>query len=146
MISVERVRALVGENFDAVIDTQGLESVFLQSRGPAALAAISEAEQHQYCAWGIPNTDGFITILIAVLSNDARDAFLVELRSSDFTETEQHGAAVFTWYPQGGIIGPGVSWYAFDGNLWVAAQTQSLEGIVAVDILDAVRQANPDHF
>lgn len=113
--------------------------------GPAATTAVRAAVQAEICTWGIPASDGGFNVIVAELTESARDGLVAELR----------GAGTFTE----GAVGGGVSFsreidtelgittvtYVFDDRVWVTVNgTLHLDSSrqLAAAALEGVRAAN----
>ena len=65
--------------------------------GPVAETALTEATQKIGCIWGIPQSDGAFTVVVAALPQASRDTLTTALGTSVFTGTLIGTAPAYTW-------------------------------------------------
>ena len=140
MIPLDEVHALTSPSFDPLPPQDPEATYFWSSMGPAAQEAFGRATQLKYCAWGMPNSDGYTGAIAAELPQEATEAFIVALRDSDFTESTVGSGPAFA-LEQTPSIGPSVTWYGFAGNVVVGTLSFSADGGIGPPILS--RLAGP---
>ncbi len=140
LVPIDVVHEKLGPAFVFTPESGPFRDMLLGAVGPSAQEAISRAEQTSFCSWGIPQSDGLNLLMVAELPADARDAFLAELRASEFVETETAGSPTFVWEDE-----PGLSqrflWYGFTGDLLVISVGASADGGVGVPALASLQAA-----
>ncbi|MFA7498608.1 MAG: hypothetical protein WCY76_07940 [Leucobacter sp.] len=62
--------------------------------GPKAYATLQAGSNQMYCSWGIPQSDGFSYVGVAVIDEVARSELIAALSDSLYTEVSVAGAAV----------------------------------------------------
>lgn len=143
LLTLPTARSVLGDDTQAIPPTASAMDVI---PGPVAVGAVRTAAQSSICLWGIPNSDGGFHVVVAELSDDARDDLIAALRSAGtFTESVIDGAPAFTRDLSNEIGTTSVA-YVFDGPSWVTAVGSLGVGgaqIVAGEVLDAVQTANP---
>lgn len=99
-------------------DASRLYEVHRNVLGPVARQSLDGAAQVEHCAWGIPNSDAVLHMIVAELPTGVRDHLIAELRNSVYEESTMAGITVFR-DPEGAPH-VGSNWYGFRGPLWVA--------------------------
>lgn len=145
LVHPDEARNLLGPGFAHIPDNPKLEAYFHLALGPSAKSAIGQATRTQFCLWGMPNSDGISSFLIAELPDAPREEFLRELRASDFAESSLAGSPVFTWQNPEVKYGPATNWYGFSGNMLVAGHVYSPTENIAEVALTRMKEANPSH-
>lgn len=113
--------------------------------GPVAETALTEAMQTIGCIWGIPQSDGAFTVVVAALPQASRDTFTTALGSSVFTGTLIGTAPAYTW-ERDDALGLFTTVYAFASPLWVTvsgAGTTSSQTEITGDVLEHLRAIYP---
>ena len=109
--------------------------------GPAAITALTQATEARSCAWAIPNSDGFVFFSIFRIPDQPRESFLAALRDSDYSETQHHGAPVFSYDDGDRGFAAGPLKFAFIGPFVMHSQERHATSPAAV--IDGLRAANP---
>jgi hypothetical protein len=113
--------------------------------GPVAENALTEATQKIGCIWGIPQSDGAFTVVVAALPQASRDTLTTALGSSVFTGTLIGTAPAYTW-ERDDALGMFTTVYAFASPLWVTvngAGTTSSQTEITGDVLSHLRTLYP---
>lgn len=113
--------------------------------GPVAETALTEAPQTIGCVWGVPQSDGAFTVVVAALSQSSRDALTTALGSSVFTGSLIGTAPAYTWERED-ALGLLTTVYAFASPLWVTvtgAGTTGSQTEITADVLDHLRAIYP---
>ncbi|WP_292707193.1 hypothetical protein [Microbacterium sp. 67-17] len=113
--------------------------------GPIAENALSEATQQIGCIWGIPQSDGAFTVVVAALPQASRDTLTTALGSSVFTGTLIGTAPAYTW-ERDDALGMFTTVYAFASPLWVTVTgsgTTSSQTEITGDVLNHLRTIYP---
>lgn len=111
--------------------------------GPAARAALSQAEEAVSCTWSIPNSDGFIFFSVFRIPVEARDEFLAALRASDYVETQYENAPIFAYDDGQQGLGAGLMRFAFVGPFVFHTSDPRESG--PAEVVDGIRAANRGH-
>lgn len=113
--------------------------------GPVAETALSEATQKHGCVWGVPQSDGGFTVVVAELPSASRDTLTAELAASSFTGSLIGTSPAYTWERED-AIGTITTVYAFASPVWVTvtgAGTAGSQTPIAADVLDHLRAFYP---
>ena len=113
--------------------------------GPVAETALTEATQKIGCIWGIPQSDGAFTVVVAALPQASRDTLTTALGTSVFTGTLIGTAPAYTW-ERDDALGMFTTVYAFASPLWVTvngAGTTSSQTEITGDVLSHLRTLYP---
>lgn len=145
LVTPQEAIATLGPGFVNLAGSPNAIEFFFDGMGPAARTAIDQASRQEFCHYGMPNSDGSSSFLVAELPVEARDNFLVSLRSSDFAETTLDGSPVFVWRDPTAHLGPGFRWYGFSGRILVAGHVLNPESGFADLALTRMKAANPTH-
>lgn len=108
--------------------------------------AIAVATQTKSCAWGIPDSDGVMGVIVAQLDEADREAAIEGLREEATTTESTIGNAIsFTREEESGV-GLVSTTYAFLGTAWVTVTgtgfAASAEAVAAA-ALASIRGVNP---
>ena len=111
---------------------------------PAVNAAISGVTLARSCWWGIPNSDGAFSLLVAEVSADTRASIEAALATEGFSDVSM-GTVTAHENGRDGEVGYEAETHMFTGNVWILADDGDLavSGIVAGSALDQLRTANP---
>ena len=111
---------------------------------PAVNTAIAGVTVARSCWWGIPNSDGAFSLLVAEIDPAIQVSVEAALDSAGFSSTSM-GTLTARENGRDGEVGYEAETHLFTGNAWILADDGSLEvsGIVAGSALDALRTANP---
>ena len=143
LLPIALARSAFADSTEFLAETVATEYYpWFQSAGTnATIAALTVARS---CWWGIPNSDGAFSLLVAEVSPAAQATIEADLVSQGFSSTLM---GTLTVYENGrdGEVGYEAETHLFTGNVWILADDGSLEvsGIVVGSALDALRTANP---
>lgn len=140
LVPLDVVHGTLGSSYVFIPDAPSFRDTLLTAVGPSAQEALAQAEQTSFCLWGIPQSDGVNPVMVAELPADARDAFLTELRASEFAETEVSGSPTFVWEDDPGLT-QRFLWYGFTDDLLVVSIAQSSDGGVGTPALRSLQAA-----
>jgi hypothetical protein len=113
--------------------------------GPVAETALTEATQRIGCIWGIPQSDGAFTVVVAALPQASRDTLTTALGSSTFTGSLIGTSPAYTW-ERDDALGTVTTVYAFASPLWVTVTGSGTTGSqteITTDVLDHLRALYP---
>ena len=144
LLDVAVARAQFGPDaqFIAQLDPGELTGIMA---GPGAETALTEATQTIGCIWGIPQSDGAFTVVVAALPQASRDTLTTALGSSVFTGSLLGTSPAYTW-ERDDALGVFTTVYAFASPLWVTvtgAGTTSSQTEITGDVLDHLRALYP---
>jgi hypothetical protein len=107
----------------------------------AAIAGVTIARS---CWWGIPNSDGAFSLLVAEIDPATRASVEAALTAEGFSSVEM-GTLTARENGREGEVGYEAETHLFTGSVWILADDGdlSVSGIVAGSALDALRSANP---
>lgn len=111
LLPIDQARAEMGvDTVEFMRQTNDAERVATSPvYGPSAVAAFAAATDARTCAWGIPNSDGFLDFTVATIPDAEREQFLAELRASDYVESDMGGVPTFE------LMVAGVGWGGDEG-------------------------------
>jgi hypothetical protein len=111
---------------------------------PPVLAAISGVTLARACWFGIPNSDGSFTFMVAEIDPAARATIEAALDAESFSSVSM-GTVTAREANRGGEFEYEAETHLFTGDVWIIADSWSLDvtGIVTGSALDAMRTANP---
>jgi len=112
---------------------------------PAAVTtAIDGVTVARACWWGIPNSDGSFSLLVAEIDPATQASIETALTAEGFSSVEM-GTLTARENGREGEVGYEAETHLFTGNVWILADDGdlSVSGIVAGSALDALRTANP---
>ena len=141
LVSASEVHARFGELFQHFPGESFADSYMSTAIGPAAQAAITQSSQMLYCSWGIPQSDGGTSILVADIPKQAKEEFLSALRDSDFVESQSPDVSSFVWESDA-QLGPRYIWYAFADSVLVASLALTPDGSLGETVVSSLQRAN----
>lgn len=111
---------------------------------PAAASALEGAAQSRFCGWGVPNSDGAFTLLVAEISPDDRAAVEAALVTAGFSVVTM-GTVTGYDAERDGEVSTLADTVLVTGDVLIVCNGTSLDltGVVTGSALDAVRTANP---
>lgn len=111
---------------------------------PEAAAAVAGASQSRYCLWGVPNSDGAFTLLVAEVSPEDRAAVEAALPAAGFSAVTM-GTVTGYDAEREGEVSTLADTVLFTGDVMIVCNGTSLglTGVVTGSALDALRTANP---
>jgi hypothetical protein len=111
---------------------------------PPVNAAIDGVTLARSCWWGIPNSDGAFSLLVAEIDPATRASIEAALDAEGFSSTVM-GTLTAREAEREGEFQYEAETHLFTGNVWILSDDGSLSvsGIVAGSALDALRTANP---
>jgi hypothetical protein len=111
---------------------------------PPVLTAISGVTLARGCWFGIPNSDGAFSFLVAEIDPATETSIEAALDAEGFSSTTM-GTVTAREASRDGDISLEAETHLFTGNVWILVDDGTLEvsGIVAGSALDALRTANP---
>lgn len=140
LVPIEDVRALVGDDRYVLIPLEG-SALASAHTGSVAAETLRNAIQSQACVWGIPNSDGFVQIVVAEITDPAKTTFTAALNDSDFAHQLAGDVAMYTNGPVQGL-GPNYLTHLFRGNVWISEFSWGPDPAVGKQALAAVLSAN----
>lgn len=111
---------------------------------PEVLASISGVSVARSCWFGIPDSDGSFSFLVAEIDSSTRTSIEAALTAEGFSSVSMGTVSAFE-AERDGEFSYEAETHLFTGNVWILADDGSLSvsGIVAGSALDAMRTANP---
>lgn len=111
---------------------------------PPVLTAIGGVTVARSCWWGIPDSDGSFSLLVAEIDPATRTSVEAALTAEGFTSVVM-GTVTAREAGRDGDLGYEAETHLFAGNVWILSDDGSLSvsGTVAGSALDALRAANP---
>ncbi|MDP3209413.1 MAG: hypothetical protein Q8M65_09725, partial [Rhodoglobus sp.] len=111
---------------------------------PAVNAAMSGVTVARSCTWGVPNSDGAFSLLVAEIDPGTRASIEAALTADGFTSVVM-GTVTAREGEREGDFQLEAETHLFTGNVWILVDDGSLSvsGTVAGSALDALRTANP---
>jgi hypothetical protein len=109
---------------------------------PAVTTAISGLTEGRSCWWGIPNSDGSFTALVAEIDPATRASIEAALDSEGYSSVVMGTVTAHELAPDEEYR---AETHLFTGDLWILSNGAVLDftGTVAGSALDAMRTANP---
>lgn len=113
-------------------------------QAPATLSAIAGVTLARSCWFGIPNSDGAFSFLVAEIDPTIQASIEAGLDAEGFSSTSM-GTVTAREAQRDGDFSLEAETHLFTGNVWILVDDGTLEvsGIVAGSALDAMRSANP---
>lgn len=143
LLSLPAAQALLGPN------TQFLgESAAGDFAGhfeiPQIPAALVDAAQSRICHWGIPNSDGAFSLVVAEISATQRTTLTTALTTAGFASSSSDPVTTLELEREG-VVSSEAAVHLFTGDVWVLSDGTglSVNGPVAVAALTSLRSANP---
>lgn len=111
---------------------------------PPVITAISGVTLARSCWWGIPNSDGAFSLLVAEIDPATQASIEAALDAEGFSSTVM-GTVTAREGERDGDFQHEAETHLFTGNVWILCDDGSLSvsGIVTGSALDALRSANP---
>lgn len=111
---------------------------------PAVISAISGVTVARACWWGVPNSDGAFSLLVAEIDPATRTSIEAALTTEGFSSVTM-GTLTAREAERDGDFSHEAETHLFTGGVWILADDGSLSvsGTVAGSALDALRTANP---
>jgi hypothetical protein len=111
---------------------------------PAVNSAIAGVTVARSCWWGIPNSDGAFSLLVAEIDPATRASLDAALTTEGFSDVTM-GTVTARESERDGDNGYEAETQLFTGNVWILSDNHSVSGagIVAGSALDVLRTANP---
>lgn len=111
---------------------------------PPVLSAINGVTVARSCWWGIPNSDGAFSLLVAEIDPATRTSVEAALTAEGFTSVAMGTVTAFEAGRDGDLSFEAET-HLFTGDVWILCDDGSLSvsGTVAGSALDALRTANP---
>lgn len=111
---------------------------------PPVLTAISGVTHARSCWWGVPNSDGAFSLLVAEIDPATRASIEAALDAEGFSSTVM-GTLTAREAEREGEFSYEAETHLFTGNVWILCDDGSLSvsGTVAGSALDALRSENP---
>lgn len=111
---------------------------------PEAAAALAGASQSRFCGWGVPNSDGAFTLLVAEVTAADRTAVETALTTAGFSAVTM-GTVTGYDAERDGEVSTLADTLLFTGDVMIVCNGTSLDltGAVTGSALDALRTANP---
>lgn len=111
---------------------------------PAVTTAIDGVTNARSCWWGVPNSDGAFSMLVAEVNAATRASIESALISEGFSVVTMGTVTAFEAEREGEFSLEAET-HLFTGDVWILAAdgTLSVSGIAAGSALDALRTANP---
>lgn len=112
--------------------------------GPEAADALAGASQSRLCRWGVPNSDGAFSLVVAEIAPEDRAALEAALPAAGFSAVTMGTVTGFDAESEG-MVSSLAATHLFTGHVWIVCDgtTLGLTGAVAGSALDALRTANP---
>lgn len=111
---------------------------------PAVTTAISGVTNARACWWGVPNSDGSFSLLVAEIDPATRASIEAALTAEGFSSVSM-GTVAAREAEREGVFSLEAETHLFTGDVWILADdgTLAVSGIVTGSALDALRTANP---
>lgn len=111
---------------------------------PPVLTAISGVTVARSCWWGVPNSDGAFSLLVAEIDPATRASVEAALTAEGFTSVAMGTVTAFEAEREGDFSLEAET-HLLAGDVWILCDDGSLSvsGTVAGSALDAMRTANP---
>jgi hypothetical protein len=142
LLSLELARSLFADNTEAMGELDpaqfGIEDV------PAAATTVSSAAQTRFCGWGVPQSDGVFTLLVAEIAPADRAALESALVTAGFPVVTM-GTVTTYEAERDGEVSTLADTLLFTGDVLIVCggTTLGLTGAVVGSALDALRTENP---
>lgn len=111
---------------------------------PEAADALAAAAQSRFCGWGVPNSDGAFTLLVAEITAADRSTLEAALPAAGFSAVTM-GTVTGYDAERDGEVSTLATTLLFTGDVMIVCNGTSLDltGSVTGSALDALRTANP---
>jgi hypothetical protein len=142
LLSLELARSLFADNTEAMGELDpaqfGIEDV------PAAATTVSAATQTRFCGWGVPQSDGVFTLVVAEIAASDRAALETALVTAGFSDVTM-GTVTTYEAERDGEVSTLADTLLFTGDVLIVGggTTLGLTGAVVGSALDALRTENP---
>ena len=143
LLSLEQARALFSDNTEFFGQFPGVEFGG-HFEIPEIGTAISGASQSTTCRWGVPNSDGAFSLLVAEITPADRASLTAALTAEGFASSTAGPATSFE-LERDGMVSTESAVHVFTGDVWILSDGTglALSTPVAASALDALRAANP---
>ena len=141
LLPLATAKALFGANTEFVGETPAGE--YVGRLGVASEPVVlSTASPTRACRWGVPNSDGAFSVVVAGITDAEQATLQSELLAKGYAETSP---GTFQLAADGDVSSLGTT-QLFSGDSWIVADMTTLDSSAAVasSALDALRTANPD--
>ncbi|MBX3100426.1 MAG: hypothetical protein KF761_12720 [Salinibacterium sp.] len=127
---------LLGE--PAASDFQGREDV------ATIRVVLSNASSSRVCYWGVPNSDGLFFVTVAFINPGQRAALESDLAAAGYAQTTTGTVTAYELDGMNEVSSLGFT-HLFTGDAWIHVDGSSIafSGVIAAQVLDAMRAANP---
>ena len=127
---------LLGE--PAPSDFRGREDV------PSILAVLAAASSARVCYWGVPQSDGLFFVTVAVVTPAQRATLESDLAAAGYAETTTGTVTAYELDGMNEVSSLGFT-HLFTGDAWIHVDGASVafSGVIAGQVLDVMRAANP---
>lgn len=111
---------------------------------PPVITALSGVTNARSCWWGVPNSDGSFSMLVAEIDPATRPSIEAALTAEGFSSVSM-GTVTGREAEREGLYSLEAETHLFTGDVWIVADagTLSVTGIATGSALDALRTANP---
>lgn len=143
LLTIEQARALFSGNTEFFGETPGADFTG-RFDIPEIPTAITGSAQSKTCRWGVPNSDGSFSLLVAEIAPADRAALTAALTAAGFASSTAGLVTTFE-LERDGMVSTESATHLFTGDVWILSDGTGLavSGPVAVSALDAIRAANP---
>lgn len=143
LLTIEEARALFSANTEFLGEGPGSDFSG-RFEIPEIAAAIAGSAQSRSCWWGVPNSDGSFSLLVAEIAAADRTALTAALTAEGFASSTAGPVTTFE-LERDGMVSTESATHLFTGDVWILSDGTGLavSGPVAVSALDAIRAANP---
>ena len=143
LLSLEDARALFSESTEFFGQFPGVEFAG-RFEIPEIVNAVTSASQSKTCRWGVPNSDGAFSLLVAEITPAERASLTTALTAAGFASSTA-GPATSYELERDGMVSTESAVHVFTGDVWILADGTglALSTPVAASALDALRAANP---
>jgi hypothetical protein len=141
LLPLASAKALFGANTEFLGETPAGEYVG-RLGVPSEPVVLSTASPARACRWGVPNSDGVFSVVVAGITDAEQATLQAELLTKGYAETSP---GTFQLAAEGEASSLGTT-QLFSGDSWIIADMTTLDSSAAVagSALDALRTANPD--
>ena len=127
---------LLGE--PAASDFQGREDV------ASIRTVLAAASDSRVCYWGVPQSDGLFFVTVAVVTPAQRATLESDLASAGYAQTTMGTVTAYELDGMNEVSSLGFT-HLFTGDAWIHVDgaSVSFSGVIAGQVLDVMRAANP---
>ncbi len=143
LLTIEEARALFSGNTEFFGETPGADFTG-HFDIPEIATAITGSAQSKTCRWGVPNSDGSFSLVVAEIAPADRAALTAALTAAGFASSTAGPVTTFE-LERDGMVSTESATHHFTGDAWILSDGTGLavSGPVAASALDAIRAANP---